>query len=154
MRCCVSRECEEQPKHVTSSDSGKLGAWLEERLGIMTDAARFRRHALIKDHWGGSLKDFYLLSGSLGKGGFGVVKKAYLKGCPGIVRAVKAVRKRPEDPQFNFEMRKETLILRMLDHPNVCRIHEVFETSNHLCLVMEFIEGRELFYEIQENITR
>jgi calcium/calmodulin-dependent protein kinase I len=38
-----------------------------------------------------------------------------------------------------------------VDHPNVVKLIEVYEDERHYCLVMELMEGGELFEEILER---
>ena len=38
--------------------------------------------------------------------------------------------------------------MRKLDHPNIIKLHEVYEGSNHVYLVMDYVEGDELFQTI------
>merc|ERR1719253_598800 len=85
----------------------------------------------------------------LGAGGFGVVRKASLKGAETVTRAVKIVKK--ADSKAEVLVRREIAILRHLDHPCICQLCEVFEDKRHIFLVMELIDGRELFDEIVEQ---
>lgn len=39
-------------------------------------------------------------------------------------------------------------ILKNLNHPNIVRLFEVYEDDNHIFIVTELCEGRELFDEI------
>jgi calcium-dependent protein kinase len=66
-----------------------------------------------------------------------------------MARAVKTVKKR----NFRDEelVRREVAILRRLDHPCICRLLETFEDKQHIYLVLELIDGRELFDEIAEQ---
>jgi len=51
-------------------------------------------------------------------------------------------------------VRREASILQHLDHPGICRFFETFEDEKNIYLVMEFIEGRELFDEVMENLQK
>ena len=42
----------------------------------------------------------------------------------------------------------EIEILKQVDHPNVVKLIDVFEDERHYCIVMELMEGGELFEEI------
>jgi serine/threonine protein kinase len=42
-------------------------------------------------------------------------------------------------------MQTEIEILKTLDHPNVVKLIDVYECEKHTCLVMELMEGGELF---------
>jgi len=85
----------------------------------------------------------------LGKGGFGTVRRAHLRAAPSVVRAVKTVPKR--NLKAVSLVRQEIAILRGLDHPCICRIFESFEDDRAITLVLEFVDGRELFDEINEG---
>jgi len=84
----------------------------------------------------------------VGRGGYGFVQLARLKGAPSVVRAVKTVWKRNMKAQAF--VRGEIKVLRRLDHPCICRLHETFEDHKAIYLVLEFIDGKELFDEIVE----
>jgi serine/threonine protein kinase len=43
---------------------------------------------------------------------------------------------------------KEIEILRLLDHPNIIKLIEVFEDETHVHLVLEYLNGGELFEHI------
>lgn len=49
-------------------------------------------------------------------------------------------------------MKQEIEIMRRLDHQNIVKLHEVQEISNGVVLVMEIIEGKEL-YEIRGKLS-
>jgi calcium-dependent protein kinase len=69
----------------------------------------------------------------MGKGQFGSVVKATQKGTTSI-RAIKIIRKKKvKDP---MRLINEVSILKNVDHPNVVRLYEIFETPEKLYLVM------------------
>lgn len=45
-------------------------------------------------------------------------------------------------------MRNEIKILRMVDHENIVKLYEVYETDSSVYLVLELLEGGELFHRI------
>lgn len=51
------------------------------------------------------------------------------------------------------ELRNELDVMRRVDHPNIIKLYDVFETSTELYIVMELCQGGELFDRIksQEN---
>jgi len=92
------------------------------------------------------LEDFYEVAATmLGEGGFGTVRCARLKGAD-LMRVVKSVEKRIVD--VADRAKREIEILKHLDHPNICRLHESFEDEKHIHIVMEYIKGRELYDEV------
>lgn len=85
----------------------------------------------------------------LGAGGFGTVRRASLKGATTVTRAIKTVAK--SDMKAEQLVRREIAIMRYLDHPCICRLIETFENKKNIYLVLELIDGRELFDEIAEQ---
>ena len=45
----------------------------------------------------------------------------------------------------------EVQLLKKLDHPNIIKLYEVYETEKTIYLVTEVCEGGELFYTIVEK---
>jgi len=62
----------------------------------------------------------------------------------GEQRAVKIVQKARYDEDFNQQLRNEFKLLKELDHPNILRAYESFETDSHFYMVTEFCQGGEL----------
>ena len=44
-----------------------------------------------------------------------------------------------------ISLETEIEILMQIDHPNIVRLLEVFDEEDHWCLVMELMEGGDLF---------
>jgi serine/threonine protein kinase len=42
-------------------------------------------------------------------------------------------------------------LLRKLDHENIIHLHEVFESENNIHLILEYLNGWELFERIKKN---
>jgi serine/threonine protein kinase len=40
---------------------------------------------------------------------------------------------------------REIVIMKLIDHPNIMRLYDVWETSTELYLILEYVEGGELF---------
>eukprot|EP01134_Creolimax_fragrantissima_P007143 CFRG7143T1 len=79
----------------------------------------------------------------LGSGGFSHVYRALFK-YSGERVAVKVIDKRPLDPIEREGMLAEVAILKLTNHINVVGLFEVYDTKNHMYLVMEECEGGEL----------
>lgn len=47
--------------------------------------------------------------------------------------------------QLAYGIEREIIIMKLLAHPNVLRLYDVWETSKALYLVLEYVEGGELF---------
>ena len=48
-------------------------------------------------------------------------------------------------------VREEIEILQRLDHPNIVNYFETYDDTRYLYLVMEFINGVELFQKIEQG---
>ena len=44
-----------------------------------------------------------------------------------------------------LNIEREIVIMKLIDHPNIMRLYDVWETSSDLYLILEYIEGGELF---------
>jgi eukaryotic-like serine/threonine-protein kinase len=86
----------------------------------------------------------YEIVGPLGAGGMGVV---YLARDERLERHV-AIKLLPHDAEGDASarerFRREALAAAALDHPFICKIHEVGEYDGHPYIVMEHIEGQTL----------
>ena len=96
----------------------------------------------------GNIKDTYYFEKKLGSGGYGAVYLAKHKKTGDKV-AVKAMQKgRIQDYEA---FKNEISILKSLDHPNIIKLHETWETERICFLVTEVCEGGELFYHITKQ---
>ncbi|KAG2150302.1 Pkinase-domain-containing protein [Suillus bovinus] len=44
-----------------------------------------------------------------------------------------------------LSIEREIVIMKLIDHPNIMRLYDVWETSSDLYLILEYVEGGELF---------
>mmetsp|Transcript_42433 Transcript_42433/g.98295 ORF Transcript_42433/g.98295 Transcript_42433/m.98295 type:complete len:611 (-) Transcript_42433:140-1972(-) len=109
-----------------------------------------RRSRFFLEHESGcQLHDIYKVEPQpLGEGGFGTVCRARMHGAEDVVRAVKAVKKKSIATESM--VRDEVAILRSLDHPYICRLFEIFDGPKCMYMVMEYVDGQELFDYIQQ----
>jgi calcium/calmodulin-dependent protein kinase I len=99
---------------------------------------------------GQDVNAFYELGEDLGSGAFSKVKRATHKKT-GEKLAVKIIEKKLVDEEDLIILSREIEIMKRLDHPNVLKLKEVFENKQEIALVMELINGGELFYKIVEK---
>jgi calcium-dependent protein kinase len=88
----------------------------------------------------------------LGWGTYGEVNIATHR-ATGAKRAVKNVCKARLNQSVNNVrawVRHEAEVLRVLDHPNIVRIHETFDDPANMCLVMELCEGGNLTNYVEQ----
>ena len=82
--------------------------------------------------------NYYTILKDLGHGSYGQVKKVKHKKMNEI-RAMKITNKKTHSSKYEIE------ILRKISHPNITNIFEIFEDSKKYYIIMEFLEGGELF---------
>ena len=97
----------------------------------------------------GSLLDYYEVVKQLGKGGYGKVYEVKNKKT-GEIRACKHLSKLNIKNLEKF--RREIEILKKMDHPNIIKLFEVFESDRSIYLIMEECKGGEIFDKIIEHI--
>ena len=97
----------------------------------------------------GKLLDSYDVLKQLGKGGYGKVYEIRSKKT-GEIRACKHLSKLNIKNLEKFK--REIEILKKMDHPNIIKLYEVFESERSLYLVMEECKGGEVFDKIVERI--
>ena len=85
--------------------------------------------------------NFYSIVKDLGHGSYGQVKKVKHKEL-GEIRAMKITNKKSESSKYEIE------ILKKISHPNITKIFEIFADSKKYYIIMEFLEGGELFEAI------
>ncbi|RCV15407.1 hypothetical protein SETIT_3G053800v2 [Setaria italica] len=97
---------------------------------------------------GGALLGEYELGRTVGEGNFGKVKLARHRGT-GAHFAVKILdRARVLSQRIGDQIRREIATLKLLHHPNVVRLHEVAASKTKIYMVLEFVNGGELFNRI------
>ena len=93
----------------------------------------------------------YNLKGILGKGTFSIVRLGENKITKEKV-AIKIMQKNKILNKDDFiRIQREIEILKRLKHPNVIKIHHIFEDEKKIYIIMEFCENGELFNRIVEK---
>jgi len=91
----------------------------------------------------------------LGQGNFSEVRLG-MQVSTGAQRAVKVINKKSfqqfsKKRQSRLELRSEAETLAALDHKNIIKVYEWFETESHLYLVMELLSDGDLLGEILDH---
>ena len=94
--------------------------------------------------------DDYEIGVDLGSGSFSVVKSATDR-TSGQVVAVKCIKRSSLPPDEQDALRDEVSILRELKHPNIICMYDFYEEEEFYYLVMEVMEGGELFDRIVQK---
>ena len=96
-------------------------------------------------------KKYEILS-KLGSGSFGNVYLAKNKYTDEKV-ALKQIKKSTANLLSDGEIKDEIEILKTLDHPDIVRIIESFNTKNSYILITEYCEGGELFDQVKNQLS-
>ena len=91
----------------------------------------------------------------LGSGSFATVKLVK-NNVTGMIRAMKIIKKRKtlngkNDASNDIEILNEINILKQIDHPNVVKIFEFYNSEDAYYLITEYCEGGELFQLISKK---
>jgi len=97
-----------------------------------------------------TVEDKYILKDVLGTGAFSQVRLAESKERPGDLYAIKVIDKKALKGKED-SLENEIKVLRRLDHPNVVKLLEAYESKSYVYLVMELVTGGELFDRIVEK---
>ncbi|KAJ6247984.1 serine/threonine-protein kinase brsk2-like protein [Anaeramoeba flamelloides] len=94
----------------------------------------------------------YILGKTLGEGSTGKVKEGVHESTGKRV-AIKIISKINLKPNQSIKIHREIAILRLLSHPHILDLYDVYETTRYLFLILELVEGGELFdYLISRGI--
>jgi calcium-dependent protein kinase len=96
----------------------------------------------------GNIKEVYHFKEKLANGGFGIVYLAEHRQTKELF-AVKAIQKKKVKDYTTFI--NEINILKLLDHPNIIKLREMWEWNEVCFLVLEYCSGGELFHYILER---
>ena len=96
--------------------------------------------------------NFYLYGRRIGQGAFGKVNLG-LNVLTGRVVAIKSFKKTPIE-KFKHKMKKiqyETELMKRFNHKNITKILEVFNDEEYMLIIMEYINGGNLFSFVKKR---
>jgi len=96
------------------------------------------------------MTDKFKVKEKLGRGAFATVRRAVRKS-DGKAFALKCVRKKGMDEYNRKALESEVNIMLRLQHENIVTLHELFDTPNHLHMIIDLLSGGELFDRIVEK---
>jgi len=142
--CCSGGTEKTTPKKTTPPTNGGSGTKTDSNPAInptpsIDSSARQK-----------AVEEFYKVGEEIGRGAFSVVKRGVNKQSQEEV-AIKFIEKKFVDKQDLVLLAREIDIMKKVDHANVLKLKEVFETDETIALVMELVTGGELFYKIVEK---
>ncbi|KAL4093363.1 hypothetical protein PRIC1_010797 [Phytophthora ramorum] len=94
-----------------------------------------------------SIEEVYDVGAQLGRGRFSKVCEATHK-LSGVKSAVKIIDKSKLQPTEKELLRTEIAILKLVRHPNIIQLHDVYEDRQYIFIVTELVSGGELFNRI------
>lgn len=86
----------------------------------------------------------YEILAKLGEGGMGVVYKAWDTKLDRTVAVKFLPRELMVDPDARVRLTREAKAASVLDHPNICTVHEIDEIEGTSFIVMGYVEGQNL----------
>lgn len=94
----------------------------------------------------------YRMTHTLGSGTTSKVKMAEHVETGNIV-AIKIIKKKiyKDNPVYSVKIRREIALMKLVDHPHVLGLLDVFESAHHLYIVTEYASQGELFDYIVKN---
>ena len=116
----------------------------------------FNKEVLISQVKNDPFKDYTEIK-NLGAGSFATVKLVR-NNVTGMIRAMKIIKKNkniydknPMNGTNDIEILNEINILKQIDHPNVVKIFEFYNSEDAYYLITEYCEGGELFKIISQK---
>jgi calcium-dependent protein kinase len=96
------------------------------------------------------IDNYYDTGEVIGSGKYGLVRVAYSKRKADYKVAIKTIKLSGVTTKYHI-IAQEILTLKRADHPNIVKLFEIYKDMDKLYLVMEYIEGKELFDFIFER---
>jgi len=96
------------------------------------------------------IKEQYTIGIKLGTGGFAEVRKCKDRKTAEMF-ALKIINKKNLDENDLVTLDREVQTMRQVHHENIVKLHNVFDSASKMCLVLDLLEGGELFDRIIEQ---
>jgi serine/threonine protein kinase len=93
------------------------------------------------------INEEYIIGKELGRGRFSVVHECVHK-ATGLHAAVKIINKSTVKPDEKALLRTEIAVLKLMDHPHIIKMLNLYESRDTIYIVMEMLKGGELFERI------
>ena len=137
----------ERRNSLGGSSAGSCSSFLSDGESLISISNR-----LFIDEINDSPSKKYEILSKLGSGSFGNVYLARNKFTDEKV-AMKQIKKSSANLLSDGQIKDEIEILKNLDHPDIVRIIESFNTRNSYILITEYCEGGELFDQVKNQLS-
>ena len=125
---------------------------LENNQKLLDSMVLNRNSSIVKENdIGNCLSDFEILQ-VLGIGGFGYVAKVKSKKNLKIYAMKKYDLSLIEDKDLLKYYINESIFMKNLDHPNICKLYKKFMEGNNIYMIMEFMDNGDLFNFLNANL--
>ena len=107
---------------------------------------------IVQENFDKDIRKYYHIdwNSELGSGLNGIVRICrHMK--TGIPYALKTLVKKGIPPKKYAQLKEEIKIMQTIDHPHILRIHEYFETRDHIYLITEICSGGELYKRLMRQ---
>lgn len=96
----------------------------------------------------------YIIGKIIGQGAYAVVRIGLHKPTDKCV-AIKIYEKtKLVEPQRRKSVKREIKLMERMNHPNICTLYDVLETSSQLFIIMEFVGGSSLHSYLKSHMNR
>src|SRR5262245_44230842 len=138
-------------RHESSSDVAASEEEDERSVTAVADEPPVVRERAPEVQPGDLLAGRYQIEAAIGKGGSGVVLRAFDRVSATVV-AVKVLKPGlTHDPRWEKRFQRELRLGRPIRHPNVCRIFDIGDADGYRFLTMEFATGGTLRELVKKN---
>jgi 5'-AMP-activated protein kinase catalytic alpha subunit len=121
---------------------------IDNKLILYSSSSRQRRNTISPNIEKNKKIGDYLLLSTIGRGTFSKVKLGLHLPTKQKV-AIKILDKEKINDEADIErIRREIHILSILRHPNIVQLYETINSDNTIYIIMEYIEGKDLFQYI------
>jgi len=142
----MGRTCVNLPRLLQArrSSLGDIALKVEARMGKIPYSGRYHSQRKLED-------DYVMSQSVLGAGYSGEVKMATSRSQPGLRVAVKTFQLDNLASEKREQLENEVENYLSMDHPHITRLYDVYESKHQLHLVMECMDGGELFDRVTEK---
>lgn len=145
-----------QNAHVTGRPDKReieIRAWETVEEFIAENEVQYHEwYSALKSSSEKSIKDYYAFVKTLGEGHFGMVLLAKDRRTREKF-AVKVIKKQHTELRSMTLIRRELAILRLVNHENIVRLYDLFDTEQKLYFVLEYMQGGALYEVLSADET-